>query len=93
MLAPLTAPITSPERDAEKNKILNRLRRLEGQLRGLQRMVEQDQPCVDILTQLASAKSALSSTGDTMLEAYLTVCQAQGDHSPSDLIRLVKLVR
>lgn len=77
----------------EKTKIINRLRRLEGQLRGLQRMVEEDQSCADILTQLASAKSALNSTGDAMLETYLTLCQIEGNHAPNDLIRLVKLIR
>ncbi|ADV65851.1 protein of unknown function DUF156 [Deinococcus maricopensis DSM 21211] len=80
------------DHQAEKTRILNRLRRLEGQIRGLQKMVEDDKNCVDVMTQLASAKSALDATGDVILETYLTLCQARGD-TPTDLMRLLKLAR
>ncbi|MDQ3900251.1 MAG: metal-sensitive transcriptional regulator, partial [Actinomycetota bacterium] len=45
----------------DRDTYLNRLRRIEGQIRGLQRMVEQDQYCIDVLTQVSAATKALQS--------------------------------
>ena len=80
------------DREVQKTKILNRLRRLEGQIRGLQRMIEEDNTCVEVMTQLASAKSALDATGDVILETYVALCLAREDE-PRDLVRLLKLAR
>ncbi|MBN1381504.1 MAG: metal-sensitive transcriptional regulator, partial [Deltaproteobacteria bacterium] len=55
-------------------KILNRLKRIEGQIRGLQRMVENDAPCVDILTQLSAATAAMKKAGVAVVQLYLTNC-------------------
>jgi DNA-binding FrmR family transcriptional regulator len=49
--------------DAMTQNILQRLRNIEGQLRGIHRMVEEDQYCIDILTQISAARSALNSVG------------------------------
>jgi len=49
--------------DAERTRILNRLRRLEGQIRGLQSMIESGKDCEDVLTQVMAAKSALNQVG------------------------------
>ena len=84
--------VTETDRVVEKTKILNRLRRLEGQIRGLQRMIEEDNTCVEVMTQLASAKSALDATGDVILETYVALCLARQDE-PRDLVRLLKLAR
>ena len=84
--------VTETDREVEKTKILNRLRRLEGQIRGLQRMIEEDNTCVEVMTQLASAKSALDATGDVILETYVALCLARQDE-PRDLVRLLKLAR
>lgn len=84
--------VTEIDREVQKTKILNRLRRLEGQIRGLQRMVEEDNACVEVMTQLASAKSALDATGDVILETYVALCMARNDE-PQDLVRLLKLAR
>ncbi|MDP2648524.1 MAG: metal-sensitive transcriptional regulator [Patescibacteria group bacterium] len=54
-----------------KKKVLNRLKRLEGQVRGLQQMVEKDTYCVDIITQSSAVRSALSSVENLMLENHL----------------------
>ena len=54
--------------------ILNRLRRIEGQLRGLQRMVENEAPCVDVLTQISAATSAMKKTGIAVVQVYLKRC-------------------
>ena len=59
---------------ADKAKILARLRRLEGQVRGVQRMVEQDQYCVDVLTQLSAIIAAARTVGLLVLEDHIRGC-------------------
>ena len=54
--------------------VINRLRRIEGQVRGIMKMVEDKRDCEDILTQISSAKSALHKTGQTILEGHLRHC-------------------
>jgi DNA-binding FrmR family transcriptional regulator len=56
---------------ADKIRSLNRLRRIEGQVRGLQRMVEEDRDCSDILTQVSSVQEALRATGRELLRDHL----------------------
>ncbi|MDP9867606.1 MULTISPECIES: metal-sensitive transcriptional regulator [Streptosporangium] len=60
-----------------KNDHLRRLRRIEGQARGLQRMVEDDKYCIDILTQVSAATSALQSFALSLLEGHLAHCVAE----------------
>jgi CsoR family transcriptional regulator, copper-sensing transcriptional repressor len=55
----------------DKVRSYNRLRRIEGQVRGLQRMVEEDRACVDILTQIASVQEALRAVGRELLRSHL----------------------
>lgn len=55
-----------------KNQLIKRLRRIEGQVRGLQGMLEKEQYCVDIITQADAVKKALSSFEDAMLENHLS---------------------
>jgi CsoR family transcriptional regulator, copper-sensing transcriptional repressor len=57
-----------------KDSYLLRLRRIEGQVRGLQRMVEDDKYCVDILTQVAAVTRALQSVALGLLDEHLTHC-------------------
>ncbi|GAA4905667.1 DNA-binding FrmR family transcriptional regulator [Nonomuraea thailandensis] len=54
-----------------------RLRRIEGQIRGLQRMVDEDKYCIDILTQVSAATSALKSFSLSLLEEHLAHCVAE----------------
>jgi len=54
--------------------IISRLRKIEGQIRGLERMIEEDSYCVDVLTQLASARSALESLGLLLLQNHIEGC-------------------
>ncbi|MFD7256604.1 metal-sensitive transcriptional regulator [Streptomyces sp. NPDC059874] len=61
---------------AHKDDVLKRLRRIEGQVRGLQRLVEEDTYCIDVLTQVGAATKALQSFGLTMLEDHLRSCVA-----------------
>lgn len=58
----------------DKEKLQNRLRRIEGQVRGLQRMVNEDAYCVDILTQVASVVSALEKVGAIVLKDHVEHC-------------------
>jgi DNA-binding FrmR family transcriptional regulator len=60
-----------------KQDHLRRLRRAEGQVRGLQRMVEDDKYCIDILTQVSAATSALQSFALSLLEEHLAHCVAE----------------
>jgi CsoR family transcriptional regulator, copper-sensing transcriptional repressor len=57
-----------------KDAVLKRLRRVEGQVRGLQRMVEDEQYCIDVLTQVSAATKALESVALTQLHDHLTHC-------------------
>jgi CsoR family transcriptional regulator, copper-sensing transcriptional repressor len=57
-----------------KDDYLRRLRRIEGQARGLQRMVEEEKYCIDILTQVSAITKALQSVSIGLLEEHLTHC-------------------
>lgn len=58
----------------QKDQYLKRLRRIEGQARGLQRMVEEDQYCIDILTQVSAMTKALQSVSLGLLDDHLKHC-------------------
>src|SRR5215208_1535825 len=58
----------------DKELLQNRLRRIEGQVRGLQRMVDEEAYCIDILTQIASAVSALEKVGTIVLKDHVEHC-------------------
>ena len=60
-----------------KDDYLKRLRRIEGQVRGLQRMIEEDKYCIDILTQVSAAKSALESVALGLLQEHLAHCVSE----------------
>ncbi|MEU5686763.1 metal-sensitive transcriptional regulator [Streptomyces venezuelae] len=60
----------------QKDEHLKRLRRIEGQIRGLQRMVEEDVYCIDILTQVSAGTKALQSFALQLLEEHLRHCVA-----------------
>ncbi len=68
-----------------RDEHLNRLRRIEGQVRGLQRMVSEDKYCIDILTQVSSVKSALQGVAVGLLDEHMRHCvmeaAAKGDDS------------
>jgi DNA-binding FrmR family transcriptional regulator len=60
-----------------KSRNLKRLRRIEGQVRGLERMVEEDRYCVDILTQISSVQEALRSVGRELMRNHLRHCATE----------------
>ena len=70
-----------------KADYLNRLRRIEGQVRGLQRMIDEDEYCIDVLTQIASVSKALQGVGLGLLDEHLRHCvtqAAQADPAEGD---------
>jgi CsoR family transcriptional regulator, copper-sensing transcriptional repressor len=78
-----------------KKALLDRLRRIEGQVRGLQRMVEEDQYCIDILTQVNSASAALKAVGMGLLDDHVRHCvtesidQGKGEEKIEELMAAV----
>jgi len=64
-----------------KRRNLNRLRRIEGQVRGLQRMVEDDRYCAEILTQLSSVQEALRAVGRELMKNHLRFCATEAIRS------------
>jgi DNA-binding FrmR family transcriptional regulator len=67
-------PQTKPGYITEKQALLNRLKRVEGQVRGLHRMVEEDTYCIDILTQVSAATKALENVALSLLDEHLRHC-------------------
>ncbi len=63
--------------DKERRDLMNRLRRIEGQVRGLQRMLDEDAYCPDILTQASAVNSALNSFCTTLLASHIRTCVSE----------------
>lgn len=59
---------------SDKKRYLARLKRIEGQVRGVQKMVEEEQYCIDILTQVSALQSALKGVGLALLEDHMSHC-------------------
>ncbi len=79
-----------------KEKIQVRLRRIEGQTRGLQRMVEQDKYCVEIMTQISSVQAALEQVSLLLMEDHMRHCvaeaiqQGNGDEKITEVLKVIK---
>lgn len=81
-----------------KDDLLKRLRRVEGQVRGIQRMVDEDIYCIDVLTQVAAATSALQSVAVGLLDDHLRHCVteavaaggAEGDAKVTEATRAIE---
>lgn len=77
-----------------KKAIINRLKRVEGQVRGLQGMVDDGRSCQEILTLLSGVRSALNATGDVILQNYIEQCQDEESHdSAENILTAVRLAR
>jgi DNA-binding FrmR family transcriptional regulator len=78
-----------PERGytATKEQLQNRLARVEGQVRGVSRMVEEDRYCMDVLTQISAVQAALDKVALGLLDAHARHCVVggQGDGEPEEL--------
>jgi CsoR family transcriptional regulator, copper-sensing transcriptional repressor len=81
----LQSPETSDSYQQDKARILARLRRMEGQVRGVQRMVEEDKYCVDILTQISSIMAAARGIGLLVLEDHIRGCVTNAEDKEAAL--------
>ncbi len=68
----------------DKDDYLKRLRRIEGQVRGLQRMVEEERYCADVMTQIASVHEALRAVGRELMRNHLKHCATEAIRSTDD---------
>ena len=76
---------------ASNKQVLDRLKRIEGQIRGLQRMVEEQRDCSDIITQLLAARSALEQVGVHLLDKQLHNCFPGDEHALEPLRKSLRL--
>jgi DNA-binding FrmR family transcriptional regulator len=82
-----------------KKQVLNRLNRIEGQVRGLKKMIEEDTYCVDVITQTSAVKRALSGVEDQLLESHLGTCvigqmkKGQEDKAAKEILKIYSLKR
>ncbi len=83
----------------DKKRLISRLNRIEGQVRGIVRMVDADRYCVDILTQLAALRAALDGVAMQLLENHAHGCVAKailagdGDEAIEELMSVVKKLK
>ncbi len=96
MITPM-ADTTSPTRGytATKDQLLSRLRRIEGQIRGIEGMVQDDRYCIDVLTQISAAQAALDKVALGLLDGHAHHCvtgaptAAQRDEKTAELMAAV----
>jgi len=85
---------TSPEGPfwyaADKQALLGRLKRIEGQVRGVHRMVEEDTYCIDVLTQISAATKALQAVAVGLLEGHIAHCVMEAAETGGDPSAKVK---
>lgn len=85
--------------ETNKGKVLRRLKLLEGQVRGLQKMVENDTYCIDVITQTSAVKQGLSNVEDLLLENHLGGCilkqvtAGQNEKAKQEILKVYKLKR
>ena len=82
-----------------KKQLLSRLNRIEGQVRGLKKMIEEDTYCVDVITQSSAVKRAVSGVEDLLLESHLSTCvinqikKGQQDKATKEILKVYSLKR
>lgn len=77
-------PQAAPGYTASKEQLLNRLARVEGQVRGVARMVDEDRYCIDVLTQIAAIQAALEKIALGLVDGHVRVCMQDGGAAPAD---------
>jgi CsoR family transcriptional regulator, copper-sensing transcriptional repressor len=73
----------------DKDAVLKRLKRVEGQVRGLQRMVEEERYCIDVVTQVGAVRSALEEVALQLLDDHARHCVAAGEAGADELVEAV----
>jgi DNA-binding FrmR family transcriptional regulator len=74
----MTAPAPTRGYTATKDQLQVRLRRIEGQVRGIERMVEEDRYCIDVLTQISAIQAALDKVALGLLDGHARHCMQEG---------------
>ena len=77
---------------ADKDAIVKRLHRIEGQVRGIERMVDEDRYCIDILTQIGAIQAALDKVGLGLLDGHARVCMSGGQDAGPQVDELMGAV-
>lgn len=83
----------------QKQKLVQRLKIIEGQVRGLQKMLEEDKYCIDIITQTSAIKQGLSNVEDALLEGHLGHCvvnqikKGETTKATGEILKVYKLKR
>jgi len=80
------------ELPAERKAVLNRLKRIEGQLRGIQRMIIEEKPCVEVLTQLTAARNAMQQACVEIVKNNLYKCIRESTNTEENIGQLEKLI-
>ncbi|HEM3173918.1 TPA: metal-sensitive transcriptional regulator [Streptococcus suis] len=70
--------------NTDKKKMINRLKRAEGQLRGIQKMIEEDQECIDIVTQLSAVRSSINSMMGMVIAQKVQDCIEHPSDNPEE---------
>jgi DNA-binding FrmR family transcriptional regulator len=76
----MTTPAPIRGYTATKDQLQTRLRRIEGQVRGIERMVEEDRYCIDVLTQISAIQAALDKVALGLLDGHVRHCVQEGIH-------------
>jgi DNA-binding FrmR family transcriptional regulator len=78
---------------SDKDSVILRLKKVEGQIKGIQKMIEEGKYCGDILIQISAARSALNNVSGIILENYLKNCMIQGQStSPEEIEKLIDVM-
>lgn len=92
-----TTPESRPISEHVRSDVLTRLKRIEGQVRGIQRMVESDRDCREVVQQLAAIKASIASLNTLVAETYARECLCIDDQVPTEevakLLDLLKAAR
>ena len=85
--------VKADENNVTRVAIVKRLKRIEGQIRGLQKMVDGERDCEDIVTQLAAVRSAIDNVGALVLNNYINICAPKGGEKDSEIYeQMVRVV-
>lgn len=85
--------VETTKSEVSRDAIVKRLKRIEGQIRGLQKMVDGERDCEDIVTQLAAVRSAIDNVGALVLNNYINICAPKGEEKDSEIYeQMVRVV-
>lgn len=85
-----------PRSKEEKEELAKRLKRIEGQVRGISKMVEEDRYCIDIITQVLAVEAAMRKVGFSVVERHVNHCvtkaliEGEGEKSVDELMSVIK---